>query len=497
MTARGVLVCGTASNAGKTTIVAALCRALARRGVKVAPYKAQNMSLNSGVTATGHEIARAQLLQAEAARVVAEVAMNPVLVKPGTDRHAHLIVNGQPAGEIDATDYRGDRRALLHIAVEAYRELAERYDVIVAEGAGSPAEINLRAHDIANLGLAEAVDLPVVLVTDIDRGGAFASLLGTLECLDAADRARIRGFVINRFRGDVAVLQPGLDELTQRTGLPVFGVVPFDPGLRIDAEDSLATDWAPQPKPPLGRDILKVSVVRLPRASNLTDLEPLAAEPGVVLSFADVPQQVVDADLVVLPGTRTTVADLEWLRGRGFDAALRQRAEAGLPVLGICGGYQMLGEHIEDQVESRAGRVAGIGLLPVSTTFTDAKTVALRHAMSSDGHPVDGYELRHGQVRRHGGEELLSGEGCRHGATSGTSWHGLFDNDGYRRAVLQSVAAAVGRSFVASDLQWREERNRQLDRLGDAAEDQLQPLIATLVDAKSPPIASSASRSAR
>ncbi|HEX3898706.1 MAG TPA: cobyric acid synthase, partial [Mycobacteriales bacterium] len=342
MTASGLLVCGTASNAGKTTIVAALCRSLARRGVRVAPFKAQNMSLNSGVTTTGHEIARAQLLQAEAARIPAEVAMNPILVKPGTDRSAHLVVNGVPAGEIDATDYVGDRSALRRLAADAYRDLAARYDVIVAEGAGSAAEINLRAQDIANLGLAQAVDIPVVVVTDIDRGGAFASLIGTLECLGPRDRARVVGFVINRFRGDASVLQPGIDELTRRTGRPTFGVLPYDAELRLDAEDSLSTDWSPRTQPPIGADVLRVAVVRFPRASNLTDLEPLAAEPGVVLTFADVPQQLTDADLVVLPGTRTTVADLDWLRKSGFGSVLQDRGARGLPVLGICGGYQML-----------------------------------------------------------------------------------------------------------------------------------------------------------
>jgi adenosylcobyric acid synthase len=432
------------------------------------------------VTESGHEIARAQLLQAEAACVTAEVAMNPVLIKPGTDRQAHLVINGQPAGEIDAAAYLEDRSALLDVAVAAYRDLAERYAVIIAEGAGSPAEINLRTHDIANLGLAAAVDLPVVLVADIDRGGAFASLLGTLACLDDADRARICGFVINRFRGDARVLQPGLDELTRRSGLPVFGVVPYDPDLRIDAEDSLATDWMPHPKPPLGRDILKIAVVRLPRASNLTDLEPLAAEPGVVLSFADVPQQIADADLVIVPGTRTTVADLNWLRERGFEAVLRHRGATGRPVLGICGGYQMLGTRIDDAVESGSGCVTGLGLLPVDTTFTAAKTVALRLATLSDGTRIEGYEVHHGQVSRLEGEELLPGEGCRRGAVCGTSWHGLFVTDAYRQDFLRWVAHAVGRDFIASSLEWRQERDRQLDRLADAADQHLNSLISTL-----------------
>jgi adenosylcobyric acid synthase len=481
--ARGLLVCGTASNAGKTTVVAALCRSLARRGVSVAPFKAQNMSLNSGVTCDGHEIARAQLLQADAARTRAEVAMNPILIKPGTDRSAHLVVNGLPAGEIDASDYVGDRSALRQLAADAYRDLAARYDVVIAEGAGSAAEINLRAQDIANLGLARAVDLPVVLVTDIDRGGAFASLIGTLECLDAYDRSHIVGFVINRFRGDPTVLQPGIDELTRRTGRPTFGVLPYDPELRLDAEDSLATDWSPRTHPPIGPDVLRVAVVRFPRASNLTDLEPLAAEPGVVLTFADVPQQLTDADLVVLPGTRTTIADLEWLREMGFASVLEDRAARGLPVLGICGGYQMLGQVIEDLVESQAGDVAGLGLLPVRAIFSTDKVLARRVAHLADGTEVTGYQIHHGRVTRLGGETLFEDEGCRSGVVAGTTWHGLFDNNDYRRQLLGWVADATGRRFVASTMDWYAERDRQLDRLADAADLHLSALIERLTPA--------------
>lgn len=480
MSARGLLICGTASNAGKTTLVAGLCRELARRGVKVAPFKAQNMSLNSGVTDTGHEIARAQLLQATAAGVTAEVAMNPILIKPGTDTRAHLIVNGRPAGDMDAADYTTDRSALRCAVVDAYRDLAERYDVIVAEGAGSAAEINLRHSDLANLGLAEALDLPVTLVTDIDRGGAFAALIGTMECLSAADRERINGFVINRFRGDVDVLKPGLDELAARTARPVFGVVPYDANLRLDAEDSLATDWSPVPAPPIGPEILRITVVRLPRASNLTDLEPLAAEPGVVVSFADVPQQIEDADLVILPGTRTTIADLRWLRDRGFEPALRRRVESGRPILGICGGYQMLGAHIDDAIESGDGAIGGLGLLPVRTTFTAEKTVARRRTALPDGTAVEGYELRHGQVTRIEGDELFAGEGCRQGVVFGTSWHGLFESDSYRQVFLRGIAATVDRDFVPSTISWAQTRDSQLDRIADAVGRHLPALVDCL-----------------
>ena len=470
----GLLVCGTSSDAGKTTVVAGLCRVLARRGVRVAPFKAQNMSLNSGVTAGGHEIARAQLLQAAAAGVEADVCMNPVLIKPSGAMRSHLVVMGLPAGEIGAADYTGTRRgALLHHVTEAWADLRSRYDVVIAEGAGSPAEINLRDGDIANLGLAQAVGAPVILVGDIDRGGVFASLLGTLASVSAEDRELFRGFVVNKFRGDPAVLRPGLDELERRTGLPVHGVLPYDPALRLDAEDSLSTQWAPTPEPPLGPDVLRVAVVRLPRASNLTDVEPLAAEPGVVLTFADVPQQLDGADLVILPGTRSTVADLRWLTDRGFGDVLRARASADRPVLGICGGYQVLGDRITDDVESRAGTVPGLGLLPVTTEFCSEKTLTLGRATTSEGTVVTGYEIHHGRVSRHGGDELWPGQGCRSGSVIGTTWHGLFEADGYRRELLCAVAAATGRQFVPSELQWGARRSAQLDRIADLLEEHL------------------------
>ena len=468
----GLLVCGTSSDAGKTTVVAGLCRVLARRGVRVAPFKAQNMSLNSGVTASGHEIARAQLLQAEAAGVEADVCMNPVLIKPAGRMRSHLVVMGRPAGEIGAADYTGPRRsALLHHVTEAWADLRSRYDVVIAEGAGSPAEINLRDGDIANLGLASAVGAPVILVGDIDRGGVFASLIGTLACVSAEDRQLFRGFVVNKFRGDLAVLRPGLDELERRTGLPVHGVLPYDPSLRLDAEDSLSTQWAPVPAPPLGPDVLRVAVVRLPYASNLTDVEPLAAEPGVVLTFADVPQQLDDADLVVLPGTRSTVADLRWLITRGFDEVLRARAAAGLPVLGICGGYQMLGDRITDDVESGAGKVSGLGLLPVATVFRTDKTLAVGRATTPTGVVVTGYEIHHGTVTRNGGEELWDGQGCRRGSVTGTTWHGLFESDGYRREFLSTVAAATGRTFALSEMDWAGRRSSQLNAIADLLEE--------------------------
>jgi adenosylcobyric acid synthase len=369
-----------------------------------------------------------------------------------------------PAGELDAFDYLRDRTDLLSTALTAYRDLASRFDVIVAEGAGSPAEINLREHDIANMGLARALSIPVVLVADIDRGGVFASLIGTLACLDDADRSLVRGFVINKFRGDIAVLKPGLDELTGRTGLPVFGVLPYDGALRLDAEDSLSTNWTPIPQRPVGKDPLRIAVVRLPRASNLTDLEPLAAEPGIILWFADVPEQVRDCDLVILPGTRTTVADLVWLRERGFASVLQERSLAGGPILGICGGYQMLGTTIDDAIESGVGVVPGLGLLPVTTTVHESKNLSSRGSA---------YQVHHGRVTR---------EECARGAVAGTTWHGMFDSDAYRREFLGRVAAVTGRSFVPSVTSWHGHREAQLERLADAAQMPLRGLVDDLVN---------------
>src|SRR4051794_21905928 len=361
-----LLVAGTTSDAGKSVVTAGICRWLARQGVRVAPFKAQNMSLNSWVTSDGAEIGRAQAVQAAAAGVEAEAAMNPVLLKPGSDRHSQVVLMGRPVAEVDALSYRDLKPRLLTTALEALDGLRERFDVVVCEGAGSPAEINLRDRDIANMGLARAARLPVLVVGDIDRGGVFAALYGTLALLSPLDQALVAGFVVNKFRGDPALLAPGLDMIGGLTGRPVLGVLPWVRGLRLDLEDSLGMDLAPDfAGPPAGEESLRVAVVRLPRVSNATDVDALALEPGVEVSFTDRPEDVLAADLVVLPGSRATVADLGWLRSRRLDAALGRRAARGLPVLGICGGYQMLGSQIDDDVESGLGTVDALGLLPV------------------------------------------------------------------------------------------------------------------------------------
>ncbi|HEY5023547.1 MAG TPA: cobyric acid synthase, partial [Acidimicrobiales bacterium] len=323
-----ILVTGTTSGSGKSTLVAGLCRWGARRGLSVAPFKAQNMSLNSFVTRQGDEIGRAQASQAQAARIEPEARMNPVLLKPGTDSRSQLVVLGRPAGEIEARAYWHEKASLLDVVVESYRDLRERFDVVICEGAGSPAEINLRAVDIVNLGFARAVGAPVIVVSDIDRGGMFASLVGTLALLDDEDQRLVQGFVVNRFRGDQTLLEPGLTMLETLTGRPTLGVLPYVEGLWVDEEDRPDPSAFRDPGQPIGEDTLRVAVLRLPRSSNLTDLDPLAAEPGVILVFASYPQEIADADLVVVPGTRATVDDLAWMRRRGFDAALAARAAA-------------------------------------------------------------------------------------------------------------------------------------------------------------------------
>src|SRR5579862_6393940 len=326
-----LLVAGTTSDAGKSVVAAGICRWLARQGVRVAPFKAQNMSLNSFVTPGGAEIGRAQAMQAAAAGIEPDPRMNPVLLKPGSDRRSQVVVLGSPVGDVDAVEYREHAPRLLHLALDSLAQLRREYDVVICEGAGSPAEINLRATDIANLGLARAADLPVIVVTDIDRGGSFAALYGTVALLEPADQALIAGFVINKFRGARELLDPGLDMITGLTGRPVLGVLPWAPGLWLDAEDSLALESRPGAAgQPHGRDVLRVSVIRLPRISNFTDIDALAAEPGVLVRLAGRPAELADADLVVLPGSRATVADLAWLRERGLAEAVAERARKSL-----------------------------------------------------------------------------------------------------------------------------------------------------------------------
>jgi adenosylcobyric acid synthase len=482
----GLLVAGTTSDAGKSLVTAGICRWLARRGVRVAPFKAQNMSNNSMVCADGAEIGRAQWLQARAARVEPEAAMNPVLLKPGSDRRSHVIALGRPFGTLEAGEYATGRAGLAQIAFDAFAGLSARFDVVVCEGAGSPAEINLRAGDYVNLGLARRFSLPVLVVGDIDRGGVLASMFGTLALLSPEDQALVAGWVVNKFRGDVGLLRPGLDSLEKVTGRPVLGVLPWLDRVWIDSEDALAAaGWRHEARDG-AHGGLRVAVVRFPRASNATDVDALAAEPGVTVGLTADPDAVAAADLVVLPGSRATVDDLRWLRERGLADAVAARAAAGRPVLGICGGYQMLAESIEDDVESGAGRVEGLGLLPTHVTFSPEKMLG-RPSGSWRGHRVDAYEIHHGIAGPADAESFLDGH--RAGAVWGTTWHGALENDGFRRAWLTEVAAQAGVPWspVPGAPGFAALREEMLDRLADVVESELDTgKLLSLLDSGAP-----------
>ena len=465
-----LLVAGTSSDAGKSVVVAGLCRLLAGRGMKVAPFKAQNMSNNSAVTVEGGEIGRAQALQARAAGLEPSVRFNPILLKPGSDGTSQLVIRGQVADSVTAAGYMKHRDRLAAVVNDELAFLRNDFDAVVCEGAGSPAEINLRATDLANMGLARAADLPVILVGDIDRGGLLAHLFGTVALLEPDDQALIAGFIVNKFRGDPALLEPGLRQLHDLTGRPTYGVLPYSDQLWLDAEDSLsvvAHRVVGTPGPPRGDEWLRVAAVRLPRISNSTDVEALACEPGVLVRWVTDPADLADADLIVLPGSKATVADLSWLRDRGLAGGIVDHAGAGKPVLGVCGGFQMLCRSIEDTVESGTGLVAGLGLLDADIAFHKDKT------LRRWGPPLVGYEIHHGRLVRcaeAGWFEVdAQPQGIARGVVFGTHWHGLLDNDDFRRAFLSRVAEAAGRRgfVVAAGVNVAARRAAQLDLMAE------------------------------
>ncbi|OUZ07549.1 cobyric acid synthase CobQ [Aeromicrobium sp. PE09-221] len=473
MSAR-LMIAGTTSDAGKSVVTTALCRAFARRGIAVAPYKAQNMSNNSMVCAdesgTTAEIGRAQWIQALAAHARPEPAMNPVLLKPGSDRRSHVVAMGKPAGTISSMGFVEGRRHLAVLAHDAFDDLASRYELVIAEGAGSPTEINLRDSDYVNMGLAQHARMPVVVVGDIDRGGVFAAFYGTVALLDAADQALVAGFVVNKFRGDERLLRPGLDAIEERTGRRVYGTLPWDARLWLDSEDALDLEGRRDQRT---HDPLRVVVIRLPRISNFTDVDALALEPGIDVRFVSDVRGLDDADLVVLPGSRTTISDLAWLRARGLDEAIIGHAHRGGAVLGICGGFQMLGRSITDEagVEGDSdARVEGLGLLDVETRFETEKVLRLP-AGEALGHEVSGYEIHHGRVTVHGGEPFLGG--ARDGSVWGTMWHGGLESDGFRRALLAEVADSMGRGLPESSVSFASAREARIDLLADLAESHL------------------------
>jgi adenosylcobyric acid synthase len=483
MSARALMIQGTGSHVGKSILVAALCRILAQDGHRVAPFKAQNMALNSFVTAEGGEIGRAQAAQAEAARVAPSVLMNPILLKPTNETDAQVIVLGRPVGNYSARAYGSEQMPALRRTIrEAYERLAAEYDVILIEGAGSPAEVNLRDRDLANMAVAEMADAPVLLVGDIDKGGVFAALVGTLELLSPEERERIAGFIINKFRGDASLLTPGLDFLATRTGRRVLGVIPFCRDLHLPEEDALPERFTP------GRvrgDVqgLRIGVIALPHLSNFTDVDPLAAEPDVRLFFVRDPGEVGQADCLILPGSKSTVADLAYLRDRGFAEAIAGVAARGATVVGICGGFQMLGTTIDDpeHVESEQDRVAGLGLLKVATRFAGEKTThQVRARCLWTGEEVTGYEIHHGVTSPLAGAspafEIVERSGRAAGVPDG-AWdlegrvwgsniHGLFDNPQFRRRFLENLWEARGVPRpVSPDPLWS--LDREYDRWAD------------------------------
>ena len=466
----GLLVAGTTSDAGKSVVTTGLCRAFRRRGVSVAPYKAQNMSNNSMVCADGGEIGRAQWVQALAAGVEPEVAMNPVLLKPGGDRTSHVVVMGRPGGTVSSANWTTGRAHLARTAHAAYDDLAARFDVVVAEGAGSPTEINLRDTDYVNMGLARHAGLPVVVVGDIDRGGLFAALHGTVALLGPADQAHVAGFVANKFRGDPDLLAPGIDELARLTGRPTYGVLPWHPDVWLDSEDALDLDG----RRAGGEDAsLRVAVVRFPRISNFTDVDALGVEPEVDVVFAASARDLAGVDLVVLPGTRATLADLAWLRERGLADAIGRHVRDGRAVLGICGGAQMLGHRIADPegVEGEAGASAeGLGLLDAVTTFRSDKVLRLSSGTAL-GQPVTGYEIHHGHLEV-GDVHPFPGGGAT-GSVFATMWHGSLESDDFRHAFLGEIARTVGGHWQGSDEVFTDRREARLDLLGDLVEEHL------------------------
>jgi adenosylcobyric acid synthase len=472
-----LLVGGTSSDAGKSAVVTGICRLLARTGVKVAPFKAQNMSLNSIVTPDGAEIGRAQAAQAAAARVVPEAAMNPVLLKPGSERSSQVVVMGRAMTVTDAMSYQELSRDLLPVVAGALESLRARFDVVICEGAGSVGEFNLREHDLANMGLAHRAQLPVVIVSDIDRGGALSGLVGCLAVLDPTDQALVSGFLLNKFRGDKALLDPGIERLEALTGRPTLGVLPWLPRMWVDAEDSVALASLREPLiEGVPRAVVRIAVVRLPRISNFTDFDALASEPGVFVSFTTSPAEILNSDLAIVPGTKATVEDLAWLRSSGAADALRERAALNLPTLGICGGYQMLGKRIVDEVESHAGEVDGLGLLPVETVFAQEKILTNRAGQASAfaGSQVSGYEIRHGRVTRFGGDAVIQmadgDEGCIEGSVVGISWHGVTEGDPFRRALLGWVSDTCSLEWTPGTHSFAQLREDRLNRLGDLIE---------------------------
>ena len=480
MTAQTVMVQGTTSDAGKSTLVAALCRWLVRQNMRVAPFKPQNMALNSAVTGDGGEIGRAQAVQAQAARLAPHTDMNPVLLKPNSDTGAQVIIHGHAIGNMEALEYHRYKSTVRAAVLESHQRLSEQYAVIVVEGAGSPAEINLRENDIANMGFAEAVDCPVIIIADIDRGGVFAHLVGTLALLSESEQARVAGFVINRFRGDLALLQPGLNWLEQHTGKPVLGVLPYLHDFHLEAEDAVPIS-SPPPFAGEGageRGKLRVIVPVLPHISNHTDFDPLRLHPQIEFSFVALGAAIPAADLIILPGSKSVRSDLDNLRKAGWEAAIQRHLRYGGKLIGICGGLQMLGNAIHDPLalEGKAGSSAGLCLLELDTTLAAEKQLRnVRGILALEGAPVTGYEIHAGVTTgralqqpamqlEHGADGAISPDG----QILASYLHGLFESRQATDALMRW--AGLGKVHTPD---YHARREADIDRLADAVESYL------------------------
>jgi adenosylcobyric acid synthase len=469
MPARTLMVQGTASSVGKSLTVTALCRLFRQSGLRVAPFKSQNMALNSFVTPDGAEIGRAQAVQAEAAGIAPSVEMNPILLKPEGDTRSQMVLMGRPAGSFTFAEYHRRKPELIRTIAECLARLRAMYDIVVIEGAGSPAEINLASHDIVNMHVAEAANAPVILVGDIDRGGVFAQFVGTLDLLDPAHRARVAAFLINKFRGDAGLLKPGIEYLEHRFAIPVIGVVPYIPRLRIADEDSVALEDR-RGRTATSPAQIEIAILRLPHISNYDDFLALEHEPGVVVRFVESPSEMARADLVMIPGSKSTVADLDWIRSCGFADAIIERSRRREPIVGICGGCQMLGETIADPnaIESSIRNTKGLNLLPIGTSFVREKRTAqvrarvatptlLSGETTIEGE-ISGYEIHMGQIERSAGaaapfrivarntvtDDTLDGAISADGTIVGTMLHGIFENDVLRTGLIRTLRRRKG-----------------------------------------------------
>ncbi|PVZ87843.1 cobyric acid synthase CobQ [Serratia sp. S1B] len=487
---RCVMVQGTASDVGKSVLVAGLCRIFAQDGYRAAPFKAQNMALNSGITARGEEMGRAQIFQAEAAGIEPDVRMNPILLKPTGSHQTQVVLMGKVAHNMDAATYHQHKPQLQQQISRAYHSLASEYELMVLEGAGSPAEINLRERDLVNMGMAAIAQAPVLLVADIDRGGVFAAIYGTLALLQPEEKVRVKGVVINKFRGDIRLLQSGLEQIEALTGVPVLGVVPWM-SLDLEDEDGVALQNSRYAST-VAEQVLDIMVIQLPHIANFTDFNALSAQPDVQLRYVSHPAQLAGADLIILPGSKNTLGDLQWLQQSGLATALLAQHQAGVQIIGLCGGYQMLGNVIIDGIESGVAQMAGLGLLDVETQFAPQKVttqvVAISQAvlpgiLSGCGNqPLASYEVHQGVTRlgnkvlpfaeltqRNGQpESATEGAVSRDGNVLGSYIHGLFDNDAFCRALLNGLRQRKGlANYEGPVVSYAAYKQQQFDILAD------------------------------